>query len=78
MQTYFRYTNPEWMLPRLLKNMWLAFRSQGKIACQLREVTDPAAMAAEIKAKAKELGAGIVGICEMRDEFLIKGESSPY
>ena len=78
MQTYFRYTYPAWMLPRLVKNMWLAFRSQGKIACHRREVTDSAAMAAEIKVKAKELGAGIVGICEIRDDFLIKGESSPY
>ena len=43
MQTYFRYTYPAWMLPRLVKNMWLAFRSQGKIACQRREVTDSSA-----------------------------------
>ena len=78
MQSYFRYSYPGWMLPRLLKSMWLAFRPQGKIASQRRVVTDPAAMAAEIKAKAKELGAGIVGICEMRDEFLIEGASSPY
>ena len=78
MQTHFRYTYPGWMLPRLLKSMWLAFRPQGKVASQRREVSDPAAMAAEVKAKAKELGAGIVGICKMRDEFLIEGTSSPY
>jgi epoxyqueuosine reductase QueG len=58
--------------------MWAAFRTQGKITPERRVVTDPVAMAAEIKAKARELGAGVVGICEMREEFLIEGASSPY
>ena len=78
MQAHFRYTYPGWMLPELLTSMWLAFRPQGKVSGQRREVNDPAAMAAEIKAKARDLGTGIVGICKMRDEFLVGGTSSPY
>jgi epoxyqueuosine reductase QueG len=66
------------MLYRLLKNMWAAFRPQGRIAPVRRGLGDPAAAAREIKEKARELGAGIVGICEIREEFLIEGFTSPY
>jgi len=61
----------------MIRNMWAAFRSQGRLAPVRREVSDPAAMAAEIKAKAREMGAGVVGICEMRDEFIVAGARSP-
>ncbi len=78
MQTYFRHSYPASMLPALLRNMWAGFRSQGEIAPERQDVTCPAAMTTEIKDKARALGAGIVGICEMRPDFLIEGASSPY
>jgi len=78
MQTLFRYTYPARMFPRILANMWAAFRPQGAVAPERREASDPREMARQIKAKARELGAGIVGICEMRDEYLLAGETSKY
>lgn len=78
LQMLFRYSYPASMLPRMLWNMWAAFRSQGRIAPLRREVPDPAEMAAHIKATARQLGAGVVGICEMRNDFLIEGATSPY
>lgn len=78
MQAYFRYTYPAWMLPRLLRNMWAAFRPQGAIASKRRPVDDPVAMAASIKERARRLGAGIVGICELQPDFLIDGATSDY
>lgn len=78
MQTLFRYSYPARMLPRILLNMWAAFRPQGGVAPERLEVSDPRQMARQIKAKARELGSGIVGICEMRDEYLMAGETSNY
>lgn len=78
MQTVFRHSYPARMLPALLRSMWAGFRPQGKIAPDKREVTDTAAMATEIKARAVSLGAGIVGICEMSPDFLMEGETSSY
>ncbi len=78
MQALFRYSYPASMLPRMIRNMWAAFRSQGRLAPIRRDVPDPVAMTAEIKARARELGAGLVGICQMRDDFLMEGARSPF
>jgi len=78
MQMLFRYTYPAWSLPQLLRNAWASFRPQGALAPNRVAVDDPQEMTAQIKAKAKELGASLVGVCEMRDEFLIEGAKKKH
>ncbi len=78
LQMLFRYSYPASMLPQMLRNMWDAFRSQGTLAPVRREIRDPVAMAADVKATARALGAGIVGICELREEFLMEGAASTF
>ena len=78
MQTYFRYSYPLSMLFPILKHMWSAFRPQGEIADEKLEVTDKQKMADRIREKARELGAGITGICELQDEHLMDGASRDY
>jgi epoxyqueuosine reductase len=78
MQTMFRHSYPVSMLPAVLRNMWAAFRPQGSIAPEKKAVTDLPAMTTELKAKAISLGAGIVGICEIKPDYLIEGETSSY
>ncbi len=78
MQHVFRYSVPAKMLPAIVKGAWATFRPQGDLSQERREVTDPAAMTTEIKNKAMELGAGVVGICEMKDEYLIEGATNKY
>lgn len=78
LQRLFRYSYPASMLPLLLRAMWAAFRPQGEVAARRQPVNDPVQMARRIKRKARELGAGVVGICEMRDEFLMQGVQSSY
>jgi epoxyqueuosine reductase len=74
----FLYCYPIWGFPLFIANRFSQFRSQGRLAPTRRPVEDPAAMSREIKAKARELGAALVGICEMKDEFLMEGVSLPY
>jgi len=58
--------------------MWAAFRPQGLIAPVRTDVIDQHEMSAKIKAKARELGAGIVGICRLANEHLMDGASKNY
>lgn len=58
--------------------MWAAFRPQGPIAPVKKNVIDPQEMAKKVKAKARELGAGIVGICHLENEHLMEGASKNY
>ena len=46
---------------------WWSRRAVGPVAKTKRPVDDPAAMAAEMKAKAKAFGAGVVGVTRMTD-----------
>ena len=78
MQEVFRYSNPARMLPMIIQAAWATFRPQGKLSDKRLNVTDAEKMAREIKEKAQELGAGVVGICEMKDEYLVEGEKSKY
>ncbi len=78
MQMYFRYNYPFWALPQLLRNAWASFRPHGKLASKRREFVDSSEAAQNIKDKATELGAGIVGVCRMKKEFMVEGASTPY
>ena len=78
MQEVFRYSYPARMLPMIIKAAWATFRPQGKLNDKKQNVTDAEKMTRQIKEKAKELGAGIVGICEMKDEYLVEGAKNKY
>ncbi len=46
---------------------------QGPVAPKQREVTDPAAMAEEIKARARDCGADLVGMCALHPVMIDEG-----
>lgn len=50
----------------------------GPVAPTRREVTDPAVMAEEIKAKARELGADLVGIARLQPNMIDMGVDCPH
>ena len=78
MQQLFRYSNPARMLPLIIQAAWATFRPQGTLSAKRQNVADAEKMTRQIKAKARELGAGIVGICEMKDEYLVEGAKNKY
>ena len=61
-------------------NRWVEnakFRD-GPVNPQRVEVTDRAAMTAQVKAKARELGADLVGICRLTPTMIDLGEEVPH
>ncbi|MFT5350947.1 MAG: epoxyqueuosine reductase [Planctomycetota bacterium] len=78
MQRHFRYSIPLTMLPNVLRQMWAAFRPQGAVAAERVDAGDTKKITAMVKAKALELGAGVVGICLLKDEHLMEGASPKY
>ena len=70
---FFSLINPWRVVRHVLFNTWQLRRSDGPVAGVRREVKDPAAMAAEIKALAWRLGASLVGVAEVMDEALYEG-----
>jgi epoxyqueuosine reductase QueG len=78
MQRHFRYSIPIGLLPNVLAHMWAAFRPQGPIAANKLEVTDRKEATEMIKARALELGAGVVGVCEIKDQHMMEGSSTEY
>jgi NAD-dependent dihydropyrimidine dehydrogenase PreA subunit len=75
---FFSMINPWSVVKTMLANTWQLRRQDGPVAEARVEVTDPAAMAAEIKAEAKRLGAGLVGIARVIEEALYEGYNVPY
>ena len=78
MQHVFRYSVPAKMLPRIIRGAWATFRAQGSLNESQLRVSDAEKMTQQIKDKAKELGAGVVGICELKDEYLVDGAKNKY
>lgn len=78
MQELFRYSYPARMLPLIIQAAWATFRPQGTLSPKRLDVADAEKMTRRIKEKAKELGAGVVGICEMKDEYLVEGAKNKY
>ena len=70
---FFSIINPWRVIRHVLFNTWQLRRSEGPVAAAQRAVTDPAAMAAEIKALARRLGASVVGVAEVTDDALYEG-----
>lgn len=70
---FFSLINPWRVVRHVLFNTWQLRRSDGPVARERSVVNDPATMAAEIKALARQLGASVVGIAEVTDEDLYEG-----
>jgi Pyruvate/2-oxoacid:ferredoxin oxidoreductase delta subunit len=70
---FFSLINPWSVLRHVLANTWQLRRSDGPVHPVRREVSDPAAMAAEIKALARALGAPLVGVAPVSGESLFEG-----
>jgi len=78
LQRHFRYSIPLSLLPAVLSHMWATFRPQGAVAAERLEVTDRKQTTRMIKEKALELGAGVVGICELKDHHMTKAAKKVY
>ena len=62
---------------QVLRTLWQRRLYAGRVAGKRVPVDDPRAMAARIKAKAKELGAGIAGVTTIADDALYEGYPKP-
>jgi Pyruvate/2-oxoacid:ferredoxin oxidoreductase delta subunit len=78
LQRHFRYSIPLRLLPAVLGHMWATFRPQGAVAATRLEVTDQKQSAQMIKEKALELGAAVVGICELKDHHMTEGAKKSH
>jgi epoxyqueuosine reductase len=61
-----------------LRNFWHLRNADGPIAATRLTVDDAAAMAADVKQRALQSGAGIVGITEMTETAVLDGSSATY
>jgi Pyruvate/2-oxoacid:ferredoxin oxidoreductase delta subunit len=78
MQRHFRYSIPVSLIPAVLSHMWATFRPQGTVAENKLEVTDVKKTTRMIKEKALEMGAGVVGVCEIRESHLTEGATNKH
>jgi epoxyqueuosine reductase len=72
---FFSIINPWRVVRHVLFNTWQLRRSDGPVSPARREVSDRAAMAAEVKALARSLGAPLVGITDVTEESLYEGRN---
>ena len=70
MNTFFLMNNTWRILLQAVRNRWVIRRSAGPVAKHKIQVNDPNEMARHLKQKAKELGAGVVGITEIQPHDL--------
>ena len=56
----------------------MAAYREGPVGSHKREVNDPAAMAEEVKARAKECGADLVGACAVAPVMIDEGVDCPF
>lgn len=75
---FFGLMSPWSVLRHVIGNAWQLRNKDGPVNAQQRRVTDPAAMAQEIKQLARDLGADLVGVTRVTDEALYEGHSVPY
>jgi NAD-dependent dihydropyrimidine dehydrogenase PreA subunit len=70
---FFSIINPWRVVRHVIFNTWQLRRSDGPVRACRREVPDPAAMSAQVKALARRLGASLVGVAEVTEEDLYVG-----
>jgi len=75
---FFSYTNVWGVVKHILANTWQLRRRDGRVADRRTPVTDPEAMAASIKEKARSLGAELVGITEVTEDAVYEGYQAPH
>ncbi len=78
LDNFFSMINPWGVVKHMLANTWQLRRQDGPVAETRQEVADPVAMAAEIKAEAKRLGAGLIGITRITQDALYEGYEVPF
>lgn len=78
LDNFFSMINPWGVVKHMLANTWQLRRQDGPVAKTRLEVTDPAAMATEIKVEARRLGAGLVGITRLTTEAIYEGYTTPF
>jgi NAD-dependent dihydropyrimidine dehydrogenase PreA subunit len=71
---FFSVVNPWGVVRHIVTNTWRLRRSDGPVGPKRRPVEDPRAMADEVKAAAKRLGAALVGVAEVTEEDLYEGQ----
>ena len=72
---FFSIISPWRVVRHVLFNTWQLRRSDGPVGAVRRDVADPGAMAAEVKALARSLGAPLVGVAEVTEESLYEGRN---
>ena len=78
LERYFALSSP-WKIYWLnLVNRWLLRKADGKVASNRQAVNDPQAMAEAVKHKAREFGAGAVGIARVTEDALYEGYETPF
>lgn len=70
---FFSQINVWGVVKHMLANIWQLRRQDGPLREPQIKVEDPVAMTAEIKARARDLGIGLVGVTAMFDEALYEG-----
>jgi len=75
---FFTLVNPWYVVRHAFFVAWHVRRADGKVAARRREVSDPAAMAGEIKALARREGAALVGVTHLTELDLFEGAAPPY
>lgn len=75
---FFSYINSWRVVRHILANTWQLRRQDGPVAPERVEVTDPGAMAESIKARARELGAPLVGITAVTEDAVYEGHEAPH
>lgn len=74
----FAYVNHWRVVPWIMRNIWNLRRASGPVAKVQRPVADAVAMTAEIKARARKMGADLVGVTTVKPEYVFDGHEVPY
>ncbi len=75
---FFGVINPWPVVRHVIANAWQLRKRNGPVNRRRRAVDDPAAMAVEVKAAAREFGAELVGVAEVTPEAVFAGRSAPH
>ncbi|MBL4756329.1 MAG: 4Fe-4S dicluster domain-containing protein [Rhizobiales bacterium] len=78
LDTFFNMSNPWTVFWENIKGLWERRNAAGPVTRDPIEVTDPKAMADQIKTKAKELGIDLVGITLYDDDSQYREHAFPY
>jgi NAD-dependent dihydropyrimidine dehydrogenase PreA subunit len=78
LERFFALINPFRVYWLNMVNRWLLRRADGPIARTRQPVADPGAMTAAIKRRARELGAGAVGIAPLTEKALYRDYQPDY